>query len=212
VLASQQGIDIDVYHIVGDKILPRPGPFKRDAIFISNPTSDGEINLAARPTDEANAPVDFIEARWHLQISGLPPETYFPMAKTYMAEMDYVQAHEWALKASESGDKRAYALLGFLSYHGLGTKKDEATAHRWYRKAAKAGDAESQSITGYDYLVGCGAPKNLYLSYFWSSLAITSGYESAAQNLSLAQKGLSLSEIERVTRHLRRFAQAFSQR
>lgn len=61
---------------------------------------------------------------------------------------DTVTGSQLMTAAAQKGYPEAMYSLGFMSYNGMGIKKDEATAKQWLLKAAKAGVTTAYTLLG----------------------------------------------------------------
>jgi TonB family protein len=105
----------------------------------------------------------------------------------------YDQAVHEYLMLSKHGDVHAYARLGYLYEHGLGTGNAQPSmAMMWYEKAATKGDVDSAAALGnlYQWYNGYYLP-----AFKWDMQAAQAGNAVAEANLAtLYEHGLGVTQ------------------
>lgn len=71
------------------------------------------------------------------------------------------EAVEWANKAIDAGETKAYYVIGTCYQRGSAFEEDEKKAVEYYRKAAEAGCGDAYNALGNCYANGKGVEKNL---------------------------------------------------
>lgn len=54
-------------------------------------------------------------------------------------QKNYAQAYDGLLALAKRGDPEAQYAVGYMSYYGMGTPKDESLARQWIRQSAESG-------------------------------------------------------------------------
>jgi TPR repeat protein len=95
------------------------------------------------PTNPTTAASSLGVAHLAASSSSSPSSTAAAAAAPSTDDARFRTAAHWFAQACEQGNVGAQARMGFLSYHGVGTKRDEATALMWLSNAAEAVSSES---------------------------------------------------------------------
>jgi TPR repeat protein len=100
---------------------------------------------------------------------------------------DLEAAHQWHLRAAQSGHAEAQVEAATGFYLGRGTAQDMGAAAHWYREAAKQGDIGAQYLIASMYEHGLGVPRDLRLARYW--------YEACADGGDVVAQG-KLRELD----------------
>ena len=109
------------------------------------------------------------------------------------------EAFRLRLRAAESGNVVAGAMLGTMYAEGKGVPRDDAEAAKWFRKSAEQGYFFAQSRLGAMYRDGRGVPQDLVEAHKWFTLsAQTAPADLAsfyARRRSTVERNMSPSEV-----------------
>jgi TPR repeat protein len=102
------------------------------------------------------------------------------------------QAIRWYERAAKQGHPEAAFSLGFMLYHGWGSRGDDCTilsdrarAAPWLKKAAELGVPRAQYLIGHMYRTGDGVPRNKSDAFKWLERAASTGLTEAQFDLGL---------------------------
>ena len=115
----------------------------------------------------------------------------------WVVPQDNKEAVKWYRLAAEQGDAGAQYNLGGQYEKGQGVPQDYKEAVKWYRKAAEQGHALAQFNLGVLYFNGQGVLQSLEDAYAWWVVAAANGDEDAKNNMQVAQKKMTTSQIEK---------------
>lgn len=94
------------------------------------------------------------------------------------------------LKAAEQGKKKAYASLGYMYEHGIGTKVSYEKALEWYKKGAACGETHALNNIAHLYQKGLGVRKDMAVAFKYLEKSAKKNNPLAQFNLAMAyQKG-----------------------
>ena len=110
---------------------------------------------------------------------------------------DYATAlKEWKPLA-EQGHAQAQDQLGVMYMQGQGITRDYKASVKWFKLAAEQGYVEAQDNLGGMYYNGQGITQDYVRAYMWWHIVASQGREQAAINLSIIQKNLTPTQIEK---------------
>jgi hypothetical protein len=118
---------------------------------------------------------------------------HYAIAKLYWlgagVDQDYLQAHDWLLKAAELDHAAAQAKLGFMYTDGLAVRQDFDQAFQWYSKAAKGGNVDGLYNLGIFYYYGWGVERDMTMAaqYLAAASALGDGPAEEALQQVLAE-------------------------
>ncbi len=112
---------------------------------------------------------------------------------------DHVKAAFWYRKAADQGSAAAQTALGVMYEKGIGVKRDDKEAVSLFLKAAEQGFSEAQYVLGGVYERGLGktVQADPVQAHMWFSLATTSGFEAARDNMESIEAAMSPEQIEK---------------
>lgn len=128
---------------------------------------------------EANSPyvIGMLDAGYRIYYGqAVPP---------YLAK-DYATAIPYASQAADLGVPEAENMMGFISYHGLGTKRDLDMAFEYYLRASQHGAFESPKYLSQCYAQGIGTDLDPVKAAYWMGV-----YDSIQANPPERNKVLS---------------------
>lgn len=115
-----------------------------------------------------------------------------PGAQAFLGEMylfgygidkDHIQAVEWLVKATASGNRRSQFNLGLAYDYGAGVSKNTKTAISWYEKSAKQNYQPAQMRLAVHYLKGDAVEKSDKKAAQWFRRAAELGNAEAQYHL-----------------------------
>jgi hypothetical protein len=115
--------------------------------------------------------------------------------------LNYEEAAQWYIKASELGHVEAQTALGSMYRDGMGVRQDNAEAVRLFRLAAEKGNADAQGNLGWIYQEGLGVPQSHEEAVKWYRMCANQGNARGQNNLGYMYQngyGVSLNDFEAV--------------
>jgi len=110
---------------------------------------------------------------------------------------DYATAlKEWKPLADQ-GHADAQTALGQMYMEGLGVTQDYKAAFKWIKLAAEQGNATAQFNLGGMYFQGQDVKLDKIHAFMWIIISASQGFNNAVNNLSIAQKEMTPTQIEK---------------
>ncbi len=95
-----------------------------------------------------------------ISLTALLNASSYDTALDLFEKKQYKESLEYLYKAQKEGDNNSLYSLGYMYYHGYGTKKDYKKALDWFLKAEKADSSKSYEYIGYMYGNGQGVSQS----------------------------------------------------